>query len=156
MNVFLLTEANGEKRIAAHADHHGHGHDEQENREAERNARNAEAADTLAYEESVHNIVEGVHQHADDGRYRELQDQFRDACRTKGIEALGIQFRHFGAKFSFFILKTSLRAEGVAIHLGLKSHLIASALFGDVKQAVAFGNQFFYFADIFALAASKA
>jgi len=100
------------------------------------------------------NIVEGVHQHADDGRYRELQDQFRDACRTKGIEALGIQFRHFGAKFSFFILKTSLRAEGEAIHLGLKSHLIASALFGDVKKAVTFGNQFFDFADFFALAAS--
>ena len=92
MNVFLLTEANGEKRIAAHANHHGHGHDEQENREAEGDARNAEAADTLAYEESVYNIVEGVHQHADDGRNRELQDQFRDTCRTKGIEALGIQF----------------------------------------------------------------
>ena len=92
LNVFLLAEADGEKRVAAHAHHHGHGHNEQANREAQRNARDTETADTLAHEETVHYVVEGVYQHADDSGDRELQDQFGDACRTKGIEALGIQF----------------------------------------------------------------
>ena len=90
LNVFLLTEADGEKRVAAHAHHHGHGHNEQANREAERNACDTETAHTLAHKETVHYVVEGVHQHADDGRNRELQNQFRNTCRTKGIKALGI------------------------------------------------------------------
>ena len=87
-----MPEADGEERVAAHADHHGHGHHEQENRKAECNACDTETADTLAHKETVHYVVEGVHQHADDGGDRELQHQFRDACRTKGVEAIGVQF----------------------------------------------------------------
>ena len=72
LDVLLLTEADGEKSVAAHADHHGHCHDKKTDREAQRDARNAEASDSLPNEETVHYVVEGVDQHADDSGDREL------------------------------------------------------------------------------------
>ena len=91
LNVFLLAEADGEKCVTAHTHHHGHCHNEQANGEAQGNACDTETADALTHEETVHYVVEGVYQHADDGGNGKLQDQFRDAGSSEGIETLGIQ-----------------------------------------------------------------
>ena len=84
----------GKKRVTAYADHHRKRHDEKANREAERNACNAQTSNALADKETVYNIVEGVHAHADDGGNGKLQDKLRDACCAKRIKAFGVKFTH--------------------------------------------------------------
>ncbi len=81
-----MTKANCKERVAAHAHDHGHGHDEEADREAERNACDAEGTHALPDKIAVHNVVEGVHAHADDGGNGEQQNKLRNACCSKGIE----------------------------------------------------------------------
>ena len=89
-----MPKANGKERVAAHTNHHRKRHDEKANRETERNACDAQASDTLPHKETVYNVVERVHAHADDGGNGKLQDKLRDACCAKGIEAFGVKFTH--------------------------------------------------------------
>ena len=69
LDVFLLAETDGKKRVAANAYDYGHRHDEQANREAERDACDTETSNALPYVKTIYNVVEGVHAHADDGGY---------------------------------------------------------------------------------------
>ena len=94
LDVLLLSETDGKEGVPADPYNHGHGHDEQSDGKTEGDACDAETAYALAHEKTVHNVVEGVDAHADDGGDRKLQHQFRDACGPKGVEALGVEFTH--------------------------------------------------------------
>ena len=84
--VLAFAETDGKKRVATHANHHGHGHNEKGNREADGDAADAEATDALAYEIAVHNVVERFDEHTDDSRDRKLQDNLRDASRPHRVK----------------------------------------------------------------------
>ena len=86
--VLAFAQADGKKRIAANAHHHGHRHDEQRNREADGDTADAEATDALPHEIAVHDVVERFDKHADDGGHRELHNDSRNAGRTHRIELL--------------------------------------------------------------------
>lgn len=86
--VFLFAKTNGEEGVGAHADDHGHCHDEKSDGEAEGDACDAEASYALTNKETVHYIIQGVHHHANDGGYRKLQNQLRDAGCAKGFQLI--------------------------------------------------------------------
>ena len=84
--VLAFAEADGKKRVATHANHHGHRHNEKGYREANGDAADAEATDALAYEIAVHDVVERFDEHTDDSRDRKLQDNLRDASRPHRVK----------------------------------------------------------------------
>ena len=99
MLVFLFAEADGENRIAADSHDHRHCHDEQGDGEAYRDAPDAEAAHALPHEIAVHDVVERLDEHADDGGHRELQDNLGDAGRPHRVQFLIFErILHFGAQ----------------------------------------------------------
>ena len=84
--VLAFAETDGKKRVATHANHHGHRHNEKGNRKADGDAADTKATDALTYKIAVHDVVERFNQHADDGRDRKLQDNLRDARRPHRVK----------------------------------------------------------------------
>ena len=81
-----LAHAQRGQRVAAVAHEHGDGHEHRHDGHRHGGGGQADLAQRLPEEDRVDDVVRAVHQHAENGRDSEFDDEARDGCRAHATD----------------------------------------------------------------------